>query len=249
MALSGSRNWIQTCEEITERAMDLTGTLNQGPQTLNAEKLQNRELLNMVVQAISARDILSLWRRIRRTDLYISDVLQNITTSGTSTYDLGTDVLDVYPGSIWVRPSGGTDQKIIIMSDQQYAEEGTKDQAGRPTRVLIEKNQAYTDSKAIQGRLRYVFHPVPDNSTDVIGYTCITKLDDFDSQNDDPDAPPVWMRALVYGLAVELSVKYGLALARTRYFRSEFEAELEHVRRHDSPRGGMRFTPIFPGGW
>lgn len=250
MALSGSRDFVATCDELIETAMDLVGTLNQGNASLEADKADNRRLLNMVVQSISARGVLQLWTQARRTALYVSDVVQNVVTSGTSTYDLATDVLDVLPDTIFVRPSGGSDQRITVMSYEDYAKEGSKSQSGRPTRVLIEKNQTFSSGgRTLSGRLRFVFHPVPNNSTDVIGYTAIVRLQDFDAQTNDPDAPPVFMRCLAYGLAAELAIKYGLPISERGYLKGEFEAELDRMRHHDTMRGSMRFTPVFPGGW
>ena len=245
MAASGSRNFISTRDEIIESAMDLVGALNQGTATLAAERDRAATQLNYVVQSLYTRDIQQLWAVARRTDLYVSDVLQNITTSGTSVYDLGQDVLDVMRGSVWIRRSS-VDTPLLPMSYEEYALEGNKSLSAKPTRFLVEPNQSYTDSgnsRVIQGRLRILLHPTPDNSTDVIGYTCIKKLQDFDAATNDPDAPAPWMRLLVYGLAAELAIKYGLDIQERRDIRSEFEREVERLRTHDTQRGRLVFTP------
>lgn len=245
MATSSSRNFVSTRDEIIESAMDMVGALNQGPATLAAERDRAATKLNEVTQSLYARGVLQLWTVARRTDLYVSDVLQNVTTATTATYDLGQDVVDVQRNSVFVRRSS-LDTPLLPMSYEELALEGNKTLAGKPTRYLLETNQSYTDSvnsRVIQGRLRIVLHPVPDNSTDVIGYTAIRKLQDFDAATNDPDAPPVWTRCLVYGLAAELAIKYGLDIQERRDIRSEFEREVERLRTHDTQHGRCVFTP------
>lgn len=247
MATSSQRNYVSTTDEIVEFALDLVGARNQGNGTLLADKDQARSTLNYVAQSLSARNILQLWTRERRNTLYVSDVSQTVLTDGTATYDLGRDVLDLLPGSVFVRRSS-VDSPLLPMSYEEYAREGSKATEGMPTRYLLETNQAYTDtdsSRVIQGRLRVVLHPVPENSTDSLYYTCIKKLQDFDAATNDPDAPPVWMRCLIYGLASELAIKYGMPLEERQDLRGEYEREIERMRHHDTPRGSMRLTPRF----
>lgn len=251
MAVSGSRNFTGWCNQIVLVSMDLVGARNMGDAALAKEVEDNREILNAFVASLATRGLLMLWARARRTDLYptSTDVLQNVTTSGTSTYYLGKDVLDILAGSVFQRPSGGYDTQLQPMSHEEYALEGSKSLAGRPMRFLIESSPSYDDSRTIQGRLQIVLHPVPNDSTTVIGYTCIKKLQDFDTQADDADAPPMFTRALEWGLAADLSVKYGLPVDERRDIRNEAAAELERVRGHNTQRGNMRLNPIFPGGW
>lgn len=247
MALSGSRNFSMTRDEIIDQALDLVGGLNQGTATLAEERDRAATKLNYVVQSLSARGVLHLWEWVRRTDLYVANVVQNVVTSGTSTYDLGTDVLDVMVGTVFVRRSS-IDSPLLPMSYDEYALEGSKTASGKPTRFLLERNQEYTDSssgRGIPGRFRIVLHPVPNNSTDVIGYTCMKKAQDYDAGSNDAGSPPVWSRCLIYGLASELAVKYGLDIAERRDIRAEFEKELEQLRRHDTQRGRMMLTPRF----
>ena len=225
--------------------MDLVGALNQGTATLQAERDRAATQLNYVVQSLYTRGVLQLWAVIRRTDLYVADVLQTVVTSGTATYDLGQDVLDVQRNSVFIRRSS-LDTLLLPMSYEEYAIEGDKALAGKPTRYLVETNQTYTDSgnsRVIHGRVRLVLHPVPNNSTDAIGYTAIRKLQDFDAATNDPDAPPVWTRCLVYGLAAELAIKYGLDIQERRDIRAEFEREVDRLRTHDTQHGRLTFTP------
>ena len=245
MATSSSRNFVDTEDEIIEAALDLVGGLNQGSAAIAAAKTQARAWLNRVVQSLSARGIMQLWTRERRSALLVAEVSQSVVTSGTATYNLGQDVLHVLPDTVFVRRSS-LDTPLIAMSHEDYAAEGNKSASGKPTRFLIEANQYYTDSvnsRVIQGRLQIVLHPVPDNSTDAIHYTCVRKLMDFDAATNDPDAPPVWMRALVFGLAADLAIKYGLDMDERTDIRNQFEIELNNLRSHDVPRGGVRFSP------
>jgi hypothetical protein len=240
MATSGSRNFQSTCDEIIASSMQLVGAVASGVTAQPAELAQARTSLNMIVQSLHTRGVAQLWARERRSTALVS---------GTATYVLGQDVLEIMAESVALRNASNLDTKLLPMNILEYQEEGQKSLSGIPTRFLLEPNQSYTDAasgRTVQGRLQLVLHPVPNASTFSMIYVATRKLQDFDAATNDADSPPKWMRCLVYGLAAELAMKYGLQTAERRELRAEFEAEVERLRKDDVPRGNMRFSVRLP---
>lgn len=54
--------------------------------------------------------------------------------------------------------------------------------------------------------------PTPENSTDVLHFLQIRKLQDFDATGDKPDLPSRWINALIWGLAAELAPEYSVTV-------------------------------------
>ena len=250
MATSSSRNFQLTRDGIITEALDKVGAI--GLQDESDQNAAHRSVaaraLNRVVQSLHLRG-LRLWTYVRRTDLYVSGTVQNVVTESTATYQLGQDVLEIMANAVVIRRSG-IDTPVLPMSYQEYMQEPDKDLEGLPSRFLVEPNQSYTDSasgKTIQGQLQITLHPVPENSTDVLHYVAVKKLQDFDSANNDPDMPPKWVNCLVYGLAYELSQPFGCAPAERSEFYERFREEQELLRQDDNERGGVFFLPEYPG--
>lgn len=252
MATSSSRNFVTTQDEIIDEALRIVGAANMGSTALAKAKANAERTLNIFVKSLSTKGLLELWTWVERTTLYntSTDASQSVVTSGTQSYNLGTDVLEVMADTVFVRRSGA-DTLLKPMNWREWALEGDKDQSGQPNRFLV-KYTSFTDStsnRVIQGRLQLLLHPVPNNSTDIIGYTAKVKLQDFDGPANDPDAPVPWMRCLIYGLASELAIQYQLPMDDRRDIRREYEKELKEIREHDTPRGSMRLNPILPFVW
>lgn len=68
-------------------------------------------------------------------------------------------------------------------------------------------NQIYYDGQLTNGVL-YVW-PEPDNMKDRIKMTVKYPIQDFDAATNDADFPQEWFEALIYNLALRLSIKYG----------------------------------------
>lgn len=250
MSTSGSYNFQFTRAQIIREALDLIGALPQGKEPTAIQTSDAARKLNVVVQSLTI-DGIRLWTQERTNALYVATVLQTTLTSGTASYELAMDTLEVAAESTVIRHSG-FDTKLVPLSVHEYQLIDQKTLSGLPTSYLVEWNVANVNiasGKTFQGGLRMTFWPVPNDSTDQVHYVRTRKLADFDAQNNDPDAPVKWTRCLIYGLAYELALRDGMPPADRKEILEQFKMERERLRFDDSPRGNLTMCPGTPEVW
>ena len=115
---------------------------------------------------------------------------------GDGEYDLGTDVIDVL--SVIVRRDS-TDYALERLSRSDYITIPNKTTQGRP-------NQFFLDRQLTPNLKLW---PLPDNSTDVIYYDALTRMDDADTFVNTMDLPFRFYPCLAAGLSYYLSLKAG----------------------------------------
>jgi hypothetical protein len=150
------------------------------------------------------------------------------TVSGTSSYTLGADVIDIL--SLVVRRSG-TDYALDRVSRDEYLNIPTKSTTGRSSQYFVDR-QITPDLK---------LWPVPDNNTDVIIYDALTRLDDADTYTNTLDVPFRFYPALAAGLAYYISVKR--APDRMQMLKAIYEEELNRAMDEDRDRASFRVAP------
>lgn len=69
--------------------------------------------------------------------------------------------------------------------------------------------------------------------SDVVRYTKVLRLQDFDVASNNPDFPVRWMQAMIYGLAMELSSEYSIPLQERTLLAQKFSSEYGIARRMD----------------
>ena len=79
--------------------------------------------------------------------------------------------------------------------------------------------------------------------SDVVRYSKVLRLQDFDIAADNPDFPVRWMQALIYGLAVDLSSEYKIPLNERGMLAQKFSAEYGIARRWDYDATDLRIIP------
>lgn len=72
-----------------------------------------------------------------------------------------------------------------------------------------------------------------DYYSDVVRYTKVLRLQDFDVAADNPDFPVRWYQALIYGLASHLAPEYKAPLGERQDLAARFSAEYGAARRQD----------------
>ena len=110
------------------------------------------------------------------------------TTQGTSETALGTDVIDIL--SVIVRRSG-TDFAIDRLSRDEFLNIPNKTTQGRPTQFFLDRQ--------ITPNLK--IWPTPENSTDVVIYNALTRVQDADTQVNTLEVPFRFYPCLAAGLA------------------------------------------------
>ena len=78
-----------------------------------------------------------------------------------------------------------------------------------------------------------------DYYSDVIRYTKVLRLQDFDAAADNPDFPVRWMQALIYGLASDLAPEFGLK----DMFAQRAQYEYARARRMNFDNTDLRISP------
>lgn len=196
-------------DKVILGALKKVGAISQG-ETPNSNQISDAsDTLNSLVKAWQA-DGLPLWK-IKKVSFPL--------TQGKSEYNTSTDwSLASKPLKIMQVLNHDTltnaDIQLINVSRQEYNLLGMKVNQGTPT-------QYYYDPQKLYGIM--TLYPVPDAYTATNRQLQIIYQDQFDdilSATDIPDFPTEWVRALVYGLASDLSDEYGMPI-RERTFLAQ----------------------------
>ena len=149
-------------------------------------------------------------------------------TSNDGNYDLATDVIDIL--SLVVRRSG-TDFALDRISRDEYLNIPTKTTQSRPTQFFV--------NRQITPVLK--MWPLPDNSTDVVIYDALTRLDDADTYVNTIGVPFRFYPALAAGLAYYISIKR--APDRMQMLKALYEEEINRAMDEDRDRASFRVAP------
>ena len=154
---------------------------------------------------------------------------KNLTVvQGDGTYDLGTSTIDIL--SLVVRRDG-TDYALDRISRDEYLNIPTKSTTGRPTQYFVDR--------LINPVLK--MWPLPDNSTDVVYYNALIRLDDADTYTNTVQVPFRFYPALAAGLAYYISMKR--APDRSQMLKAVYEEEINRAMDEDRDRASFRMAP------
>tara|TARA_R100001369_G_scaffold22145_1_gene40393 strand:- start:1288 stop:1956 length:669 start_codon:yes stop_codon:yes gene_type:complete len=149
-------------------------------------------------------------------------------TSGDGSEPLGADVIDIL--SLVVRRSG-TDFALNRISRDEYLNIPTKTTTGRPTQFFVDRS--------INPVLQ--MWPLPDNSTDVVIYDALVRIDDADNYINTMQVPFRFYPALAAGLAYYIALKR--APDRVQMLKTVYEEELTRAMDEDRDRASFRVAP------
>ena len=149
-------------------------------------------------------------------------------TSGDGDYDLGTATIDVL--SLVVRRDG-TDYALNRISRDEYLDIPTKSTTGRPTQYFVDRQ--------INPVIK--MWPLPDNSTDVVYYDALIRLDDADNYTNTLQVPFRFYPALAAGLAYYIAIKR--APDRAQLLKTVYEEEIGRAMDEDRDRASFRVAP------
>jgi hypothetical protein len=85
--------------------------------------------------------------------------------------------------------------------------------------------------------------PVPDNSTDVVYYDALTRMDDADTYTNTMDLPFRFYPCLAAGLAYYIALKR--APNRVQMLKAAYEEEFERAATEDRDRASFNVAPQF----
>ena len=214
MALSGSTNFEPNVAEFIEEAFERCGLeLRTGYDLKTA-----RRSINLMLAEWANRG-LNQWTIEQRTQALTADDVD---------YTLGTDVIDVL--SVVVRRSG-TDFNVSRISRDTYLSIPTKTTTGRPTQYFLDRQ--------ITPNLK--IWPAPENSTDVIHYDALTRIQDADTMQNTLEIPFRFYPCLAAGLAYYIALKR--APERIQLLKTSYEEEFDRAMAEDRDRSSFTITP------
>ena len=214
MTVSGSTDFELDVAEYIEEAFERCGLEARTGYDLRTAKRS----LNLMFADWANRG-LNQWTIKQRT-------ITAVESDGD--YTLDADVIDIL--SAVIRRSG-TDYTIDRISRDEYLAIPTKTTTGRITQFFVDRQ--------ITPVLKV--WPVPDNSTDIIVYDCLTRIDDADTQTNTMDVPFRFYPCLSAGLAYYIALKR--APERVQMLKAVYEEEMRRAIDEDRDRASFQITP------
>lgn len=214
MATSNSRDFDLDVAELVEEAYERCGLqVKTGYDAKTA-----RRSLNLMFADWANRGI-NLWTVQLGTQTL---------TAGTTEYTLTADVVDLL--EVVVRRDN-TDFQVQRISRSDYQNLPNKTTSGRPSSIFVDK----------QIIPKINLWPAPENSTDVLRYYFIQRIQDADAAINNMDAPFRFLPCMAAGLAYYLAVKK--APDRIQLLKSIYEEEFQRASDMDQDRVPTRLTP------
>jgi len=214
MATSNSTDFDLDVAEYIEEAYERCGL-----ETRTGYDLQTAKRSLNIMLAEWANRGLNQWTIEQRTQAL---------TANDSEYSLGTDIIDIL--SLVVRRSG-TDFSMTRISRDAFLNLPNKTSTGRPTQYFLDRQ--------ITPNLK--LYPTPENSTDVIHFDALTRIQDADAQVNTMEIPFRFIPCLTAGLAYYIAMKK--APDRIQLLKTVYEEEFERAMAEDRDRSAFNVTP------
>lgn len=214
MATSGSKDFELDVSDYIEEAFERCGLeVRTGYDMKTA-----RRSLNLMLAEWANRG-LNQWTIKNRTVTMVA---------GTGNYTLDADVIDVL--SVVVRRDG-TDYSLERLSRDEYLTIPNKTTQSRPNQFFLDR----------QNTPVLKLWPVAENSTDIVIYDCLTRMDDADTYTNTVDMPFRFYPCLAAGLAYYIAMKR--APNRIQLLKSVYEEEFERAMQEDRDRASFNVVP------
>lgn len=214
MAVSGSTDFELDVADYIEEAFERCGLEVRTGYDLKTAKRS----LNLLFADWANRG-LNQWTIVQRTQTV---------TQADGDYDLGADVIDVL--SMVVRRSG-TDYSMERISRDTYLNIPTKTTQSRPTQFFIDRQ--------ITPVIK--IWPLPENSTDVLVFDVLTRIDDADTFTNTMDVPFRFYPCLAAGLAYYIAIKR--APERVQMLKAIYDEEFDRAQAEDRDRASFNVAP------
>lgn len=214
MATSSSTNFELDVSDYIEEAFERCGLEVRTGYDLQTAKRS----LNLLFADWANRG-LNQWTIAQRT--------QTVTASDGE-YNLGADVIDVL--SMVVRRSS-TDFSMSRISRDAFLSIPNKTTTGRPTQFFIDRQ--------ITPVIK--IWPIPENSTDVLHFDCLTRIDDADTYTNTIEVPFRFYPCLAAGLAYYIAIKK--APDRIQLLKAIYDEEFDRAQAEDRDRASFNVVP------
>lgn len=219
MATSGTTAFNLDVQDIAEEAFERAGV----PFRTGYDLRTARRSLDLVTRELSNQGILS----------WTVDEEELSLVSGTATYSLATDTLDVLDGVY--RTSDGTssqfDQAMERLPIGRYANLSLKNQTGIPTKYYIDR-----------GLKQVTLWPVPNDSTSKFTYWRLRTIEDAGAGgSNNLDLPTRLLPTITAALAYQIALKR--SPDRVQMCFNEYQRQLQLALDEDADRSSFYIRP------
>jgi hypothetical protein len=219
MTTSSSTDFEPNVAEFVEEAFERCG-------------LELRTGYDLKTARRSINLMLAEWANRGLNQWTIEQATQTV-TQGTGSYSLNTNVIDVLD-VVCRRTVNGTQTDISMdrLSRSEYLNIPNKTTQARPSQFFIDK----TITPAIK------VWPVPENSTDVLVFNKLVRMDDADAGTNTMDMPFRFYPCFAAGLAYYIAMKK--APDRVGLLKQAYEEEFDRAMSTDEDRASFRIRPF-----
>ena len=219
MTTSSSTDFEPNVAEFVEEAIERCG-------------LELRTGYDLKTARRSINLMLAEWANRGLNQWTIEQATQTV-TQGTGSYSLNTNVIDVLD-VVCRRTVNGTQTDISMdrLSRSEYLNIPNKTTQARPSQFFIDK----TITPAIK------VWPVPENSTDVLVFNKLVRMDDADAGTNTMDMPFRFYPCFAAGLAYYIAMKK--APDRVGLLKQAYEEEFDRAMSTDEDRASFRIRPF-----
>ena len=224
MALSGSTDFQPNVAEFVEEAFERCG-------------LELRTGYDLKTARRSVNLMLAEWANRGLNQWTIEQATQTV-TQGTDNYSLNSNVIDILDCSLRRTVSGTTtDLQMSRISRSEYLNIPNKANQSRPSQFFLDK----LTTPVLK------IWPAPENSTDILVFNKLVRMDDADAATNTMDMPFRFYPCFVAGLAYYISMKK--APDRTGMLKQIYEEEFERAMSQDEDRASFRIAPYLRNGY
>jgi hypothetical protein len=219
MALSGSTNFEPNVAEFVEEAFERCG-------------LELRTGYDLKTAKRSINFMLAEWANRGLNQWTIEQTNQTV-TQGQSNYTLNSNVIDIL--DVVLRRTTNnvqTDISIDRLSRSSYLNIPNKDTQAMPSQWFLDK---LTDPVL-------KVWPTPNNSTDILVFNKLVRMDDADSGTNTMDMPFRFYPCFAAGLAYYIAIKR--APEKVQLLKQAYEEEFERAMSTDEDKASFRIRPF-----
>jgi|TARA_A100001388_G_C28636852_1_gene435080 hypothetical protein len=218
MATSNSTDFEPNVAEFVEEAFERCG-------------LELRTGYDLKTARRSINLMLAEWANRGLNQWTIEQATQTV-TEGTTDYSLNSNVIDIL--DVVLRRTINQTQTDISMnriSRSEYINIPNKTTKARPSQFFLDKLSIPT----------LKVWPAPENSTDILVFNKIVRMDDADKPTNTMDMPFRFYPCFAAGLAYYISLKR--APERTSQLKALYEEEFDRAMSQDEDRASYRVRP------
>ena len=215
MALSGSTDFEPNVAEFVEEAFERCG-------------LELRTGYDLKTAKRSINLMLAEWANRGLNQWTVEQTTQTV-TEGQTDYTLNANIVDILDCSLR-RNTNGTDLDLQMsrISRSEYLNIPTKSTKSRPSQFFLDK----LNTPVLK------IWPSPENSTDILVFNKIVRMDDADKPTNTMDMPFRFYPCFAAGLAYYIAIKK--APDRAILLKEMYEEEFERAMSQDEDRASFK---------